>query len=173
MTNSRLELEAINHWRSELIKALDAVPWMKERRNELSRDLASNLLESISHSFPFLQRTSENCNSLHKEVVLPATEFEASIHMSSADYCFWSFETQPANNPFPLLRPSVLNDFVCIDAKTRKMLKSTQSTNPNKDGFLGQFIHPIVPALGRRTSKGINCLHKERILFYVHRPSEG
>ena len=164
--NYHADSETINHWQSELMKALEAVPRMHERREQEIEDLTWHILAKLNHIFPFLQDNLETALRLHKEVLLSAATFEASIHTSSNKYCFPRWRV-PEGSPFPRLPASALEEFNCIDAKTRKRLKYTSlDLDPEKED-MGHYLESIVPGLGRKTKDTVRCLQKERILVYL------
>ena len=170
--NTGADSITVQSWRSEAIKSIATLPWVKDRRQVKLKMLMEHLLEEMNKRFPFVRLGSNDLARMHKSMVKPAAELEASIHMSSTEYCFSKIEFQASNSSLPPVKLSVLAQKTCIDTGTRKKIKASHFKSGNPQDHIGGLVYSIAPALLRGTGQSVLQLHQERVLVHLDTPRE-
>ena len=153
---------SIDHWRSETINAILGRPSFKDGQAKFAKDVTREAENFIA---PLLPRLAKGAFSrFHSQITLPAIDFASTLRRSPAHYHFLhglNQGLQLSSRPdlTPLKKPrsvhkAELDRVDVLDIDSRKTLKPNQSLAATREGYIGDEIMCIHPALCRRKGDG-------------------
>jgi len=141
--------KTIRAWRSESLTSLAASAVFRESLAKQHGLLANEAFASIQPFFPIVTGSRTSLSAFYEKIVKPAINLAMATQQSPIAYSFRPCMEDTAISQRLLLSRTDLADDKVIDVATGKTLKADSLVVANKDGYVGEQIALLSPALWR------------------------
>ncbi|PKY02864.1 hypothetical protein P168DRAFT_306082 [Aspergillus campestris IBT 28561] len=166
--NSRIDLESINAWKSNTLRAYMAHP----KYREITETRCCNLTDSIHRLLSKFHQLSVS-NWRHKserfmmQIANPAAELAARMESSPSQYKWHSYF--PAHKWFPdqMIHKGYLEWFTIVDAETHHKIRLPGLEGLDDSDVIGVFLALIFPGLTRHGEEQHNQVWIEKPVILI------
>lgn len=149
MLTSASDAKTVRAWRSEALTSLVASRDFSERLTKKCEQLANDTFDYVTAFFPIIKGSHTSLEDFYHKIIQPAVSLALAIQTSPTPYYFGPRMTGTSITKKWVLTKEHLTCVKMIDAKTGKTLKAESPLMANEDGYIGQQIAPLAPALRR------------------------
>ncbi|KAL8681935.1 MAG: hypothetical protein Q9186_001943 [Xanthomendoza sp. 1 TL-2023] len=165
------DIDSANIWLADALAALSTTSDFERSRQSAYFHVAATLFNTIAEFFPIIEMNDQGLQLLCDEVVRPAIKLADMIRTSPTNYRFVPTMSEVDLFKEYRLGQQHLSELKLIDVVTGKTLNAGSPVQPEENGYIGQQIMVLAPALHRCVSgQAPLVLVKEIDVVKLHKP---